>query len=190
MGYLELIGALRAECEEKVRKIWEEAEAEAEKIRAESSRRMAKVKADYERDLSGAVKGEREALLSEAWNAARTKRLVAEGELSARLYGAAKKSLRLLRDGRYEAVFRSLAAELPLANWHELRVAAEDKEIAKGCFPGCEIFEDKGISGGFTAVAKDGGLCVVNTFEKRLERAWSEMLPKIMEDLYETLGRK
>ncbi len=186
MGYPELIDALQKECEEKIRKIWEEAEGEAGKIREEASERLGKMRAEYDRDLSVAVRSRTETVLSEAGSAARAVRLAAEKELSERLYRAAKESLPLLRDNRYGDIFESLAGELPQTEWDVVRVRPGDGEIARRCFPSSRIQEEEGISGGFEVDCER--VRIVNTFEKRLERAWAEMLPGIMKDIYETSG--
>ncbi len=186
MGYPELIDALQKECEEKIRKIWEDAEGEAGKIRDEASKRLEKMRAEYDRDLSGAVRNRTEALLSEAASEAKAVRLAAEKELSERLYHAANESLPLLRNNRYGEIFESLAGELPPAEWDVVRVRPEDRDVARRCFPVSRVEEEEGISGGFEVNC--GKVRIVNTFEKRLERAWPEMLPGIMKDIYEAAG--
>jgi V/A-type H+-transporting ATPase subunit E len=190
VAYPELIDALRKECEEKIRKIWEEAEGEAGKTREEASERLGKMRAEYDRDLSGAVRSRTETVLSEARSAARAVRLTAEKELSARLYRVAQESLPLLRNDRYRDIFESLAGELPQGEWDVVRVRPGDREIARSCFPVSRIQEEEGISGGFEVTSESGRVRIVNTFEKRLERAWAEMLPGIMKDIYETPGGK
>lgn len=190
MGYSELIDALEKECEEKIRKIWQEAETGAEGIREETSKRMEKMRREYDHDLSTTIRTGTEALLSEAGSAARAVRLTAEKELSARLYQIARESLSTLRSGRYKDVFESLVRELPPGKWDVVKVRPEDGEVAKGCFSGSEILEESSISGGFEAMTRSGSIRIVNTFEKRLERAWAEMLPETMKDVYETLRRK
>lgn len=189
MGYSELIDALQKECEEKIRKIWHEAETGAERIREETSKRMEKMRREYDHDLSSVVRTRTETLLSEAGSAARAVRLTAEKELSERLYRTARESLHVLRDERYKDLFESLVRELPPGDWEVVKVGTDDRKIAKSCFPGSEILEEKGISGGFE-VMKGGNVRIVNTFEKRLERAWAEMLPEIVKDVYETIGGK
>ena len=52
-------------------------------------------------------------------------------------------------------------------------------------FPDAEILFDKAITGGLEAISDGGEVRVVNTFEKRLERMWEEMLPEIMKEVME-----
>lgn len=190
MGYPELIDALQKECEERIRKIWQEAEAGAEKIREETSKHAEKIRREYDRDLSAAIRARTESLISEAGSAARAVRLEADMELSARLYRSARESLHVLRNERYKEIFESLVRELPSGRWDVVKVRPDDREIAKKCFPGSEVLEDSGISGGFEVMTGSGSVRIVNTFEKRLESAWAEMLPEMMKDIYETLGGK
>jgi len=188
MGYPELIAALEKECEEKILKIRQEAEAEAERIREEASKRIETMRGECDRDLSAALRTQTETVLSGAMGAARARRLAAEKELSASLYRIAGESLPALRNGRYKKVFESLARELPPGEWEVVKVRPDDEELAKNCFPGSEILKDDGISGGFEVTAKKGSIRIINTFEKRLDRAWAEMLPEIMKGVYGTLG--
>ncbi len=64
-----------------------------------------------------------------------------------------------------------------------------DIGLAKRHFPGAEIVPDETISGGMDATAEDGAIRVMNTFEKRLERAWREMLPLLIKDVYQEVSR-
>jgi vacuolar-type H+-ATPase subunit E/Vma4 len=41
------------------------------------------------------------------------------------------------------------------------------------------------ITGGLETISTEGEVRVVNTFEKRLERMWEEMLPEIMKEVKE-----
>jgi V/A-type H+-transporting ATPase subunit E len=184
MSYQELIDALNKECEERARKIWQEAEAEVEKIRAEGSKRAREMKERCDRDRSSAARMRAEAILSEARDASRAIRLKAEQELSDRLYQVALRSLRHLRDERCRDVFVSLVHELPPGPWAVVKVNPDDREAAARSFPDAEILGESAITGGMEVVGGNGSLRVVNTFEKRLERVWTEMLPEIMKDVY------
>jgi len=86
MSYRELIDALQRECEEKARKIWQEAEGEAERARADASKRIEEGREGRTRSQSASLKILTEDILSEASGRARVSRLVAEKELSDRLY--------------------------------------------------------------------------------------------------------
>jgi V/A-type H+-transporting ATPase subunit E len=188
MGYRELIDALNKECEEKVRKIWQEAEAEAEKIRAEVLKKACEMKESYGRNRSSAANTRTDAIRSGARDTARMNRLRAENELSKRLYHVAVHSLNRLRDKGYSDVLLSLVRELPPGPWEVVKVNPGDREAIKGFFPDSEIQNEPGITGGVEVISGKGNVRVVNTFEKRLERAWTEMLPEIMKDVYKELS--
>ncbi len=184
MSYQELIDALRRECEEKAQKIWQDARAEAEATRAEVLRKACEMKESSGRERSSAARKRTDAILSEAGHTARVNRLKAEKELAERLYQAAAHSLNRLRDDRYGEVFLSLVHELPRGPWEVVKVNPEDGALARRLFPDAEILNEPGITGGLEVISGKGSVRVLNTFERRLERAWAEMLPEIMKDVY------
>ena len=69
-----------------------------------------------------------------------------------------------------------------------MRVNPEDIELAKAYFPDSEIIPDGNISGGLDVLTGDGRIRVINTFEKRLERAWADMLPELIRDIYKEIS--
>lgn len=187
MGYQELIDALRKEGEEKVRTIWKEAEAEVQRIKGEAFKRIEEIRKEYSNIHSPSIKERTEVILSEAKGRARTIRLLAEKELSERLYSIAVKTLPLLRNERYKDIFGALIKELPPCRWKTVRVNPEDERIAKGYFQDSDIIPDSNIIGGLDVIDEDGVIHIVNTFEKRLERAWPEILPELIKDTYEEM---
>jgi vacuolar-type H+-ATPase subunit E/Vma4 len=185
MGCKELIEALRASGDEKIKAIRTDAEHEAERIRLEVAQRIESVRADHARKRSAAAAAHTERLLSDANGAARRIRLDADHALSARLYGVARASLPQLRNAGYRDAFISFAKELPRFTWKTVRVRPEDADLAQQLFPDAEIAADAGITGGLEAVSEGQRVRVVNTFEKRLERLWEELLPDVMKDVAE-----
>ncbi len=185
MGNGEFIEALRREGEEKVWTICQEAEAEAERIRGDAAGKISRIKENLGRTHFVALKEKAGAIVSEADREARMVLLSAEKELSCRLYAVAVKALVLLREKRYPQVFDALAHEIPLYNkWQVVRLNPHDEEIAREYFPGSEIISDEGITGGLDVMDKEGNIRVVNTFEKRLENAWTEILPELIKEVY------
>lgn len=183
MGYRELIEALRKEGEEKVHSIWQDAEAEAERIRGDASGRISRIRENCGRTQSVAVREQNETILSEADRKARMILLSAEKELSERLYTSAVQALALLREKRYPDVFDALVHELPPYHWHVVRVNPDDEERAEEYFPDSEIICDGSIAAGLDVMEKEGRIRVVNTFEKRLENIWPEVLPAVIRDI-------
>jgi len=185
MGCKELIESLRTAGDERVNAMRLEAELEAERIRAEAGRRIAEVRADHEQRRSAAAAAHAEQYLAEAKGIVRQKRLLAERALADRLYGLARSALYSLRNVGYSEMFASFAQELPRFTWKTIRVNPADGALARKHFPAAEIVFDKAITGGLEAVSDGEQVKVVNTFEKRLERMWEEMLPEIMKDVME-----
>jgi len=178
MGYRELIDALQRECEEKVRKIWQEVENEAERVRADASKRIKEAREGRNKSQSSAVEVMTESILSEAGKRARVTRLMAEKELSDRLYRIALDSLSHLRDEGYKDIFSALVNELPQCEWGMVKVSPQDGVLAKSFFPEDEVVTDPAVTGGIEVTGKEG-IRVVNTLEKRLERIWTEILPEM-----------
>jgi len=181
MGCEELIESLKKEAEEKVREIWIEAEEEAGKMRAGVSLRLEALRRE---NASGSSSEADQKVLLDAWNRARTIRLTSEDRLSARLYILAVSSLHLLRGKGYEDIFQRLALEIPPLGWHSVQVNQDDCDLAGKFFPDAGIAADRNITGGMEAEAEEGWVRVANTFEKRLERAWPQMLPGLIADIY------
>lgn len=182
MGYRELIDALRKEGEEKIRDIWQAAEGEAKRVREEAFKRIEKMKEEYNDLYSSTVRRQTENIILEAVKRERRIKASIEKELSDRLYNIALKSLYLLRDKRYGDVFDALFQELPKKSWKTVRVNLEDEEFARRYFPDSEIILDSRITGGLEVTGMDGMIRIVNTFEKRLERVWMEIVPEIIKE--------
>ena len=189
MSYRELIDALQRECEEKTRKIWQEAEGEAERARADASKRIEEGREGRNRNQSAALKILTEDILSEASGRARVSRLVAEKELSDRLYMIARKCLPHLRDEGYKDIFSVLVNELPQCEWAVVKVNPQDRRLAETLFPEDEVVSDPTVTGGIEVTGKEG-IRVVNTLEKRLERLWTEILPEITHEVRSVMEKE
>jgi vacuolar-type H+-ATPase subunit E/Vma4 len=188
MSCKELIESLRKTADERIRLLQQEAEREAGAVQADVARRLEQLRSDM--GAKQAASG-REAIvqaLSAANNQARVIRLSAEKKLSARLEIIAASSLGALRKVDYEAAFGTMARELPALAWHAVRVNPEDAALAGKYFPGAEIIPDRNITGGMDASTADGTVRIINTFEKRLERAWTDMLPVLIKDVYQEVS--
>ncbi len=183
MGYKELIDSLLEESENKIIALHQETEAETMRIKSEVLNKTKQIKNNYNKQYLLMVKELSEGILSEARKKATIIRLSAEKDLSDRLYSLAFTLLQNLRNKNYEKVFEVLISELPPLQWQTVRVNPEDKEIAIKYFPRSEIITDRKISGGLIVITDDGKIHVDNTYEKRLERAWTIILPMIMKDI-------
>jgi vacuolar-type H+-ATPase subunit E/Vma4 len=185
MGCRELIEALRASGEGKVRALRAEAEQQAEQVRAEAARRIEAIRRSHEEARAAEAARQADELLADAAVEARAIRIRAERGLAERLARLARASLTSLRNVGYAGVFASFVQELPRLPWRAVRVNPQDRELARTHFPGAEIETDGAISGGLVAVAEEGRVQMANTFEVRLERSWEDMLPDLMRDVEE-----
>jgi len=189
MGHEELIASLRKEGEEKVRAVRDEAEAEAENIRAETAGKIERLREENRTREIRLIKIQEDDILSSAEKKARAIMLSAEKSLSDRLFHISLTCLHELRRGGYENIFAALVKEIPQAGWDEVRVHSADEGMTKRYFPDARIVPDDNISGGFEAAAEDRRRHIINTFEKRLERAWEEILPSLVIDTYKEASR-
>ncbi len=185
MGCKELIESLRKIRDEKIIAIWNEIEAEAAVMREGVSRKREELRIDLERKQAAAVSEKNEQALSEAVRSSRSHRLTAEREITERLFDLAAHSLGQARTGAYPAVFRELVHELPPLTWKQVQVNQADAALAREHFPGAEIVPAEGITGGFIAAIEGERIRVDNSFEKRLERCWPELVPEMIKEIYE-----
>lgn len=183
MGYEELIRSLQEEADEKVRQLRNDAFAEAERIREDASKRVDRARSEYEEEMKNIARKIQDNILFDAEKKAKEIILRAEKKLSDLLFSHAMTCLHSLRSEGYGRVFTALAGELPHFQWKEVRVASEDVEYAKELFPHACIVPDGSITGGLEVHSENGRICIINTFEKRLERAWEGMLPLIMQEV-------
>ncbi|HET6516558.1 MAG TPA: V-type ATP synthase subunit E [Thermodesulfovibrionales bacterium] len=190
MGYRELIESLRKAADERVRSIWQEAETEAEKIRNEGTRKAAQVRDEYAAMEGTEAEATGSAVIFDALNRSRMYRLTSEKRLSDRLFALAASCLSPLRDEGYGENFEVIVKELPLFPWKTVRVNPRDVGLARENFPDAEIVSDEGITGGVDAETEEGKVRVIDTFEKRLERAWVEILPALTKEIYEEAERR
>jgi V/A-type H+-transporting ATPase subunit E len=184
MSSRELIESLRLAGEEKVRFIKQEAEHEVKALQVAAADKVEELRKHYSEKLASTEGDEALRALAEAASRARTVRLEAEKALSDRLYSIACSSLHMVRDNGYPAVFEKLVLELPSFPWKLIRVNPADVDIARKYFSGAEIIPVENITGGVDATTGDNKVRVINTLEKRLERAWDEILPLMVKAVY------
>ncbi len=183
MGRRELIESLRKAGEDKAVALRREADEEENKIRAEAEQRLGHIRDECGSRHASELAERIEAISSEAEAQARIKMIAAEARLSDRLFGLARASLPRLRAEKRGELLPALARELPDFPWKKVTVNPADAGLAARLFPDAEIIPDGGISGGIDAAAEDGKVRVVNTLEKRLERAWEDILPGLVQEI-------
>jgi len=189
MSSRELIESLRRAGEENIRVVKREAEQETAALQAAAVQKIVDLQKEYGAERLAAVSGdELRRACAEASNSARALRLDVEKAFADGLYSIARFSLSRLRDDRYPMVFERLVQELPALPWMIVRVHSLDVELARKYFPTAEILAVGSISGGIDVITADGSIRVINTFEKRLERIWIDLLPQIINDAYREVG--
>ena len=183
MGRDELVAALRLQSEEKIASQWEEARAKTREIRKEREDRLSRLREELAASRREAARDEAETVLRQAEGEIRDRTLRTEREVSERLYRMAIGLLPELRGENDEKSFRSLSEELPPFQWSVVRVNPADVGLARTLFPDADVAGDEHIAGGLEAASDGDRVRIVNTYEKRLERAWEELLPRLLRDV-------
>lgn len=183
MGYQELIDSLKKEGEKKAQDIRAETRAEADKITSETAGKIKQLREEFRKKETALIMKQGNEVLAAAENRARSIRLSAEESLSARLFELAGSMLHELRDARYATVFAALVKELPPSAWTEALVNQDDVSRTLLHFPGINIISDNRISGGIDVSGENSRQRIINTFEKRLERAWEEILSSLIHEV-------
>jgi V/A-type H+-transporting ATPase subunit E len=183
MGHEDLIAALRAQGADKAAEMRREAEEEAARLADEAKALLDSLDDVDQKLLRAEKKRLADAIIAEAEVAARRLLAASRSQLADRLSALAKNCLLSLRDRQYEIIFSRLAEETPSENWSQVKVNPEDAALAGKYFPTTPVLEDNKIIGGFELVSEDRQLSITNTLEKRLERCWPVLLPKMVGQL-------
>jgi vacuolar-type H+-ATPase subunit E/Vma4 len=191
MSYEKLIDVLLQDGSEKIREIWREAETKAKEILAEKERKINEIKKRYEQLIQDAVKEQIDAINLDAEKEAKRIKLIAQQKFFKKLYDLSLSMLYLLKEERYRDIFRALSNEIPEYKWDKVFVNEQDISIAKEIFPTLKVIVDNKISGGFIVMTENEDICIDNTFEKRLQRAWIDIIPQLMMEIQDvTKNRK
>ncbi len=182
-----LIESLWSAGQERIRAVEGHLKKQTAEIEMEVSRSVAALQEQCEKNALTDSAARTDIILDKARQRADTEMISAYQELLDRIYRIARSSLASLRDEGYADVFSALAAELPALPWSSVRVNPADVERAGKHFPGTQIIDDNTISGGMEVMTADGRVKVINTFEKRLERAWEDMHIELFREDYEAL---
>ena len=188
MGLEELISTLKKNEQKQIDDIWQQTRAEADSIRKQVAEAIAKITEEHADQLASACRKSVRVIVAEADMKARKKKLFAYQGLDEVLHATAINQLPRLREHGYENVFAQLAKELPGSQWEKILVNPSDVDLAAKFFDKNIIQPDTAISGGLIAVNAGGRMVVDNTFEKRLERQWSHILPELIKRIEEKYG--
>jgi len=174
-----LLEHLRALGEEKVTTIWQQAEAEVQRQKEEAAAVLAEERRRHHLQELQALEIFGRSLMRAAEEKSWQRRFEVETCLAQRLYELARTQLPWLREQCGSKLFKALAEELPKVKWRFLSVNEGEIDLGRRYFPEAQITVNADISGGLVAESEDGAIKVINTLEKRLERAWPQMLPEL-----------
>lgn len=175
-----LIEALQHKAAEDAEALWSDARAQAERLKREAAREVAELRVAAAERATAAAQRLEQAATAEALRQARDLRMSAATALAERLYALTRAQLPWLRAEGRDALFESLAAELPAREWQKIRVHPADEPLARRRFPQAMIECDPAIAGGLDAAMEHGRIRVSNTLETRLETAWPDVLPGLI----------
>lgn len=178
-----LIRELQQKSSERIGEIWREAEEKEKELRAEEERIFALYRSAEEGRLQEVERSAAAPVVFAAEKQAMQMIDDALRQLSDRLYALACKMLPQVRRDGYRDIFAGLVGELPPFEWETIAVNELDAELAGSYFPDAEIRTDPTISGGFTAAGDNDRYRVINTLDRRLEKAWPFVLPGLLREI-------
>lgn len=175
---------LRLQGEETISRLWREAETRIREQRALAERTLAEQREQAATEFSARLDLLGRTGQMEARQQADRRRVTAHNQLAARLKELAVANLATLRSMDYDRVFALLVDELPKGvEWEGVTVHPDDRGLAAAALPRASITTDSAITGGLAVTAREGRVRIVNTFDKRLERAWPEILAVLLHEL-------
>lgn len=178
-----LVQDLRQKSSDSIQEMWREAESRAAGLRAEKDKEFEQRRDEESGRLKEIVRTVTAPILLEAEKEALLTEDEAMRKLSERLYILAQKKLSQVRRENYENIFLDLVNELPPFDWETVTVNELDAELARTHFPGAEIRTESGIAGGFVSSGDKGKYRVINTLERRLDKAWPFVLPVLLKEV-------
>jgi vacuolar-type H+-ATPase subunit E/Vma4 len=191
VGLEELLNTLKKNEQKQIDDIWQAAQNQAEILRTQVAEAITQSTKSHAEQLASACQKSMRSIFLETEIKTREKKLYAYQALDQALRNAAILQLPQLREHNYEETFADLVAELPERQWEKIVVNPGDLDLAGKFFAADIVHPDAAISGGLVAVTANGRIIVDNTFEKRLERKWQQILPAIIAELekrYENSG--
>jgi len=188
LGLEKLLSTLKKNEQKQIDDIWQQAMAEADSVRKEVAEAIVKITEEYADQLESACQKSTRNIFAEAETEARKRKLFSYQYLDEVLRTTAMKQLPKLRVINYESVFAQLVKELPDCEWEKILVNPADMNLAAKLFNKNIVQPDKTIKAGLIAVNADGKIIVDNTFEKRLERKWSHIIPELINKIEKKYG--
>ncbi len=182
-----LISDIRKKGEVQIESVWRHTRKDSADLRAAVAREINEHDRRTARESSAFSRAALEAATARAEVEVRSIRTTAQVSLADRLYVLAGQMLPKFRNSGYAGLFAALVDELPTLEWRRVTVNPEDRALAQTHFPGAQIVCDEQIVGGLTVAVEGGRIRIDNTLERRLQRAWLDMLPELMPYILEEI---
>ena len=192
MPYEDLISAVKAGAQERIKEIQERAQAEALKIRKDAEERTQSTRSAYLEEAARGVKLEKSKLISKAGAEKRMALARVKDDLFQKVFTRAAQQMASARNNpAYRESFKNMVREAmeELAG-QEVTVHIDPRdeplcrEILTEIQRNCGVVTDLPTLGGLNATTADERLMVFNTIESRLQRAKELMKSEVMSALY------
>lgn len=190
--YQNLIEAVVADAQERIRELREKTTAEAEEIKREAISREAEIRRRYREDVDRELELERRRIISSVKEKNRIEVLRAKNEVLERAFREASLALARARGSPSYREFLRRCIQECIAELEGAKIVIHSdrrdeplcREILKEMGRNCEVIPDLESSGGVNARSADGRFIVQNTIESRLERASERLRPPLFELLF------
>ena len=192
MPYEDLLTAVRANAQEKMKEIRDRAEAEALKIRKDAEEKAQGIRSAHLEEAGRTVQLEKSKLISKVGAEKRMAFARAKEDLFQQVFDQAARRMVSARDHQgYRELLKKMAGEvmedLP-SEGIRVHIDPRDeplcRELLREMKRNCEVVTDLTTIGGLNATTADERLMIFNTLESRLTRAKELMKSEIMSTLY------
>jgi vacuolar-type H+-ATPase subunit E/Vma4 len=192
MPYEDLISAVKASADERIKEIRDRAKAEAEKIRKDAEEKAQGIRSAYLEEAIRGVKREKSKLIAKVGAEKRMALARVKDDLFQQVFTRTAQQMASARNHPgYRESFKKLVREAmdELAG-EEIRMHIDPRdeplcrEILGEMQRNCDVVTDLTTLGGLNVTTADERLMVFNTLESRLQRAKEVLKPEIMSTLY------
>jgi vacuolar-type H+-ATPase subunit E/Vma4 len=192
MAYEDLISAIEANAEERIREIRQSADIEAEELLERSQERSRQIIRVQRENAAKRAEIEQNRILSGIRAETKLQVIKAKAEVAERAFSLAEQELMKVRErSGYEAMFRELLKETLLdlsGDAVKVHINGRDEELCRKVLKdlgvNCEVIPDLHCAGGLSASTGDETFLISNTIESRLERARELLRPEVFTILY------
>jgi V/A-type H+-transporting ATPase subunit E len=192
MPYEDLLSALKANAQERMKEIRDRAEAEALKIRRDAEEGAQGIRSAYLEEARRAVQLEKGKLISKVGAEKRMAFAKTKEDLFRQIFDQAALGMASARDHQgYRLLLKKILGEaMEELPEEEIRVHIDPRDeplcrdILREMKQNCEVVTDLTTMGGLNATTADERLMIFNTLESRLARAKELMKSEIMSTLY------